>query len=798
MKRKIFVGLILALLLLGFFTQGTWGTVSKESAPKAYDTGVIRINGNSDFDSNHGVIGGSGTKSDPYVISGWNIDAHGGGSAIYIGNTTAYFIVENCILFNTTYRSYPYFYGTGLMLYNVTNGTIDNNTIYDNSGYGISLYSSNNNTISNNTISNNSKLGIYIYNSPMNTFTGNKFKNSGILINAYSLDVFTTQNIDTSNTINGKPVYYYKNANMNNQSVPQNAGEVLAGNVSWLDISNLNLSYGTVGIELGFSSYVTIANNTIYNNSKGIFLRVSSDNIIENNTIYDNEDDGIDFDSANNYNLIDNNTVYGNPVGLWFSYSHSNTISNNSFFENDWGMRFSSSQNNVMVRNNIYDSKEYAIYEFDARNTNITGNTISDSLFGLYIDAAYNTMMRNNIFKNDGIFLYSDKDTYLTQDIDTSNTVNGKPIYYYKNVNMSNQSVPQDAGEVILGNVSWLSLDNISISNGTIGIEIGYSNNITITNSTMSRNYYGILQYHSSNSKIENNSFQNNNYGCALYFSQENIVAGNYIKGSKWGIYIAGASNNTLSNNTIYDGEQGIRLLNSDSNEIVHNLIYNNTDYGIYLYSGSSYNTVFNNSFYYNHGSGDYFDSIYVQAYDDGTGNMWNTSGSEHGYGNYWHDWANNNNTNDNDSNGIVDWKYHIAGYAGAKDWYPLKNATYSMPLLPPTAPLIWHVISGDGYVNLTWERPMGNGSSPITEYRIYRNGALLASVPSSQLYYNDTNVVNGIKYTYYITAVNSVGESAPSSEVSVTPNSEIPEIQAFWVAIIAAVLLIGAVRRRI
>ncbi len=437
--------------------------------------GVIRINSNSEFASMAQSEGwpGDGSQSNPYIISGCDIDAHGAGSAIYIGNTTVYFVVENCYLHNASHQSsYVYSYGDGITLFYVKNGRINNNNCSDNEAAGINIWDSSNNVISNNTCSNNG-YGIYIF----------------------------------------------------------------------------------------FSS---------------------------------------------------NNRLYGNKL------------------------------------------------------------------------------------TNDGIVLWGDKRTFTTQDIPTNNTVNGKPVYYYKNVSMRNATVPENAGQVILGNVSWLKIENLRISNASIAIEIGYSSNITIRNNTCSNN-----------------------------------------RGD--GIYIGYSNNNT----------------------IVNNLIISNTYYGIYISTGL-HNLIYNNSFLYNDGSGDAFNSRHVQAYDSGINDYWNSSS---GMGNYWHDWANNNDSNDQNRNGIVDWPYRIDGSAGAKDYYPLCSPTYKFP---PKQPRNLQVRRGDGYVNLSWEVPVWDGGSLITEYRVYRNGSLLASVYSSHLWYNDTTVNVAVNYTYYVVAVNGVGESPPSDTVYV------------------------------
>ncbi len=85
---------------------------------------------------------------------------------------------------------------------------------------------------------------------------------------------------------------------------------------------------------------------------------------------------------------------------------------------------------------------------------------------------------------------------------------------------------------------------------------------------------------------------------------------------------------------------------------------------------------------------GDTYNSWFVQAYDNGTDNHWNSTS---GVGNYWHDWANNNDTNDQNGDGIVDWPYPIAGSAGAKDYYPLK--TPSGGTIPEFSTGLWIVI---------------------------------------------------------------------------------------------------------
>lgn len=65
----------------------------------------IFIMGNKDFTAENGVIAGSGTRDDPYIIANWVIMANGtapygmGTVGIFIANTTKCFVIRNVTIF---------------------------------------------------------------------------------------------------------------------------------------------------------------------------------------------------------------------------------------------------------------------------------------------------------------------------------------------------------------------------------------------------------------------------------------------------------------------------------------------------------------------------------------------------------------------------------------------------------------------------------------------------------------------------------------------------------------------------
>src|SRR5438552_1360119 len=95
----------------------------------------------------NGVTGGSGTVSDPYVISNWDIDLCQGGCAlgIQIQNTNAYFVIRNVYIHEGSFGSLDVSFS------NVTNGGIEG-SLLANTYSGIRITSSSNIMVSGNNV----------------------------------------------------------------------------------------------------------------------------------------------------------------------------------------------------------------------------------------------------------------------------------------------------------------------------------------------------------------------------------------------------------------------------------------------------------------------------------------------------------------------------------------------------------------------------------------------------------------------------------------------------------------------
>ncbi len=256
----------------------------------------IHIIGNSewlDF-KNDGHCTGSGTSSDPYVIKNLVIDGENSGSCIWIENSTVYFKIENCTLYNAGNFTVGD-YSAGIYLSGVSNSQIIGNNCSSNC-IGIYLNWSNSNTFSENIVNNNDLCGICLMGCDSNIISWNTAKNN--TYGGISLELSHYNNI-------------YVNVAFNNM----------------------------IGIYLHSADYNTISGNVLNNNRAwGIWL-MGWYNDISENTVNNNTDVGI-FLEYSYYNIISKNNVFNNKIGILFTYyfevfgCHDNTILANSVKNN--------------------------------------------------------------------------------------------------------------------------------------------------------------------------------------------------------------------------------------------------------------------------------------------------------------------------------------------------------------------------------------------------------------------------------------------------------------------------------
>jgi parallel beta-helix repeat protein len=285
------------------------------------DHDPILIDGNAGFTNESGVVWGSGTASDPYIIADWNISAFPY-NGIAILHSDVHFIIMNCHICDgsTVY--------VGIYLWDCSNGTLYGNNCSDNMN-GISLQSSSNNTLSNNNCSNGFFHGIYLDSSNNNTLRNNNCSLNtewGIYLVSSSNNTLSNNNC-SSNGYDGNMLDSSSNFNtlVSNRGFwnVYNGIDVVSSRDNIL-VSNNWSSNGFDGAYIGYSTNNTLdSNNCSSNNRWGIQMGHSSGNVMLRNQLCDNMGPGMYIHSTSSFNILFNNTFIGNNgAGSTYDSSH--------------------------------------------------------------------------------------------------------------------------------------------------------------------------------------------------------------------------------------------------------------------------------------------------------------------------------------------------------------------------------------------------------------------------------------------------------------------------------------------
>ena len=102
-------------------------------------------------------------------------------------------------------------------------------------------------------------------------------------------------------------------------------------------------------------------------------------------------------------------------------------------------------------------------------------------------------------------------------------------------------------------------------------------------------------------------------------------------------------------------------------------------------------------------------------------------------------------------------------------------NEVQAIPATVPGAPTGLTATPGNSQVTLSWAAPASNGGSQVTGYDLYVGTAadLSGNAPVARVtdtLVTVTNLVNGTRYHFRVTAVNRVGDGPASNEVSAVP----------------------------
>ncbi|MFQ5919593.1 MAG: NosD domain-containing protein [Thermoplasmata archaeon] len=445
----------------------------------------IFIEGNDDFTASNGVVGGSGTPSDPYAITELRINASGA-HGIRIENTNATFLIREVVI-----ESGGLFHD-GISLRNVTDGRVESSNV-SNSRNGIHVVNSGNINLYANDLGSNLGHGIHLLST-----TGAVVLNNNV---THNQDVGIWVQSSTDVTVTGNFVSSIRRFD---------------NSVSWRD----------TGIYLQFSAHVAVSNNVVESfESEGIDVGASRDVNVVGNAVRSN---GRSVTSSYSHNVtIAENAITDNSRGILVSNSTGVRIRGNNVSKNGWDGISLSSSPGAIVRHNVLSSWIQVHSPFVL----VENNTLRSNGAGIYLFSTTNATLRGNHLTSNGLTFWGREMVHLSShDIDVSNLVNGAPLRYHRDCS----GLTVDGvlvGQLVVANCTDVRISNLQITDTETAIKLAYVDGARLENSVIYANRgLGIELERVRNTTIVGNTVVlNEEGGIGLLSSSQITIVGNNV-----------------------------------------------------------------------------------------------------------------------------------------------------------------------------------------------------------------------------------------------------------------------------
>lgn len=465
-------------------------------------------------------------------VSGVNINGNrfsGNGCSVQIQGSS------RCSLLNNTVTNSA---DKGFYIQTSSNCTLAGNTVSNTSSYGIYLLSSGNCTLDGNAISNVLGNGVYLYNSGNCNFTGNTVSN-------------ITGNTYVSTYDSGRGIHLYNSGSCtlagNTVSDTDHYGIHLDSSSNCILTANAISDTYYEGICVYQSNGSTLDSNTISNATDGIYLYYSGGCNLAGNRILDTYDDGIYMYESDSCTLS-GNEISDSPYGLYITSSDYCTLTGNMVSNANYGLSMYYSTGTVL-RNNTASSGKYGFRLYDLENCTLANNNMSGNW--------YNFRLHSD---------ESDLNHTTGNTIDTSNLVDGKPIYYLEGV--QNPSIGTDAGVVYCINCGNAEIKDLVLQNNTYAIYL-YNTSSNLQNNNINNTEFGVRIAYSHDVNVSDSRIDNSLYsGIELDEAVNVTINNNTVQNSTQGVYIFSSRNCTLTGNSIRDSGSRYLLYNSANSEI--------------------------------------------------------------------------------------------------------------------------------------------------------------------------------------------------------------------------------------
>ena len=254
---------------------------------------------------------------------------------------------------------------------------------------------------------------------------------------------------------------------------------------------------------------------------------------------------------------IENNTVTDAAVCIWFSPSFNVSVSDNIVLNGVYGGVIGYNlSNSALCRNHVDRCGLMGLHlDGNSAHCKIVNNTVTNCLEGIELESsAGNLVEGNRLVSNNvsvmlnqcgslNVFRRNNMTSYwyniivwgwsleaFMQDIDDSNIVNNKTVYYLATLHdvVIDPSDYPNLGYLTVVNCTNVTVRDFNVTHNGDGVLLAYSANCTFANITLSGNHGPLLHggltfFESNNNLAVNNRISNNSVGVCFYQSDGNV-----------------------------------------------------------------------------------------------------------------------------------------------------------------------------------------------------------------------------------------------------------------------------------
>ncbi|MGC9529467.1 MAG: NosD domain-containing protein [Candidatus Bipolaricaulaceae bacterium] len=337
----------------------------------AGERGPIVITSEEQFTSEQGVISGSGTAEDPYLIAGWEIQVPAeAGYGVRIEGTTSHFILRGIKVAGANDPD-----GAAICLADVENAAVEDCLVQA------------------------SRNGLIIEGS-----RGVVVRDTYLFVDGLGLQVRGTtaaeyrHHIESTNTVNGQTIYYFYGLE-DESLVGLEGGHITVAGSQGVTLQGARVQGGD-GIHVAFCQEVTISGADLFQNrGHGLFVFSSSGvQVRDCERIANNSLSGVAV-WLSPHASVEGCGIYGNQVGLYINASDRLVAGENAFGGNGVGVLVAGAAREVTVRDSLFYQNRHGVELAAGFGPTVERCAIVEGDVGVYVDSGteYATIRDNSI-----------------------------------------------------------------------------------------------------------------------------------------------------------------------------------------------------------------------------------------------------------------------------------------------------------------------------------------------------------------------------------------------------------------